>query len=87
MLAALCFGAAFSLPIIVWGLILLLDRDRSWQRHLRRSRSPSPPQRSQAWERRQILLGGLLIFFGAALWLLLAWFNIEAQRVSPPAPW
>ncbi len=86
MIAALCFGAAFGFPFIVWGIILIIDRDRSWQRKLRRSQEKGPPQRTRAWDRRQIMYGILLALFGVAVLLLLSAFNYLAQGISPPAP-
>ena len=32
MIAAICFGALFGVPFIIWGLILIRDRDRTWQK-------------------------------------------------------
>lgn len=86
MLAALCFGSIFGLPFIVWGIILIVDRDRTWQRKLRRSQDGSAPRRTRAWDRRQIIYGTLLAVFGAVLLLLFSVFNYLAQAVSPPAP-
>jgi len=85
MIAAICFGAAFGLPFIVWGVILILDRDRSWQRYLRRYHGETP-QRKPAWDRRQIIYGTLLVIFGATILLLFSAFNYLAQTVSPSAP-
>ena len=86
MLAAICFGAVFGCPFIIWGLILIVDRDRTWQRKLRRASHDPPPRRTPAWDRRQILLGALLVAFGLATLLLLTLFNALAQTISPPAP-
>ncbi len=86
MLAAICFGSIFGLPFIVWGVILIVDRDRSWQRNLQRSHGDSPPRRTPAWDRRQIIYGTLLVVFGATILLLFSAFNYLAQAVSPPAP-
>ena len=86
MLAALCFGSIFGLPFIVWGVILVVDRDRTWQRKLQRSHDDSPPRRTRAWDRRQIIYGTLLAIFGAFVLLLFSAFNFLAQAISPPAP-
>ena len=86
MLAAICFGSIFGLPFIVWGIILIVDRDRTWQRKLQRSHGDSPPQRTVAWDRRQIIYGTLLVVFGTAVLLLFSVFNYLAQAISPPAP-
>lgn len=86
MLAALCFGSIFGLPFIVWGFILIVDRDRTWQRKLQRSQDESPPRRTRAWDRRQILYGTLVAVFGAIALLLLSIFNYLAQAISPPVP-
>ena len=86
MLAAICFGSIFGLPFIVWGVILIVDRDRTWQRNLQRNHGDSPPQRSAAWDRRQIIYGTLLAVFGATILLLFSTFNYLAGAISPPAP-
>lgn len=86
MLAAICFGSIFGLPFIVWGVILIVDRDRTWRRKLQRSHADSPPRRTRAWDRRQVIYGTLLAVFGTALLLLLSVFNYLAQAISPPAP-
>ena len=86
LIPALCFGGAFGLPLIIWGLILIVDRDRSWQRKLRTSRATQPPRRSRAWDRRQILYGSLLMALGLALMALLSALNYLAQGISPPPP-
>ncbi len=86
MIAALCFGAAFGLPFIAWGLILVVDRDRTWRRTLERAGSATPPQRTPGWDRRQVLYGTLLILFGAATLVAFTAFNFLAQAISPPAP-
>lgn len=84
MIAALCFGALFGLPFIVWGLLLIVDRDRAWQK--KRTRAASPLQRNRAWDIRQIIYGTLLIVFGIAILIALTLFNYAAQSLSPPAP-
>ena len=84
MIAALCFGASFGLPLIVWGLLLIFDRDRAWQKKL--TRAVGPLQRNRAWDSRQIIYGTLLIVFGAAIIIALTLFNYAAQSLSPPAP-
>ncbi|MCY4061335.1 MAG: hypothetical protein OXG53_03090 [Chloroflexi bacterium] len=86
MLAALCFGSIFGLPFIAWGVILIVDRDRTWRRKLQRSRDESPPRRTRAWDQRQIIYGSLLVVFGATVLLLFSIFNYLAQAISPPAP-
>lgn len=84
MIAALCFGALFGFPLIVWGLLLIFDRDRTWQKKL--TRAVGPLQRSRAWDIRQIIYGALLVAFGAAILIALTLFNYAAQGISPPAP-
>ena len=86
MVAALCFGSIFGIPFIVWGVILIFDRDRTWQRSMRRARGDRPAKRTRAWDRRQILVGALLVVFGGVILLALAAFNYLAQSISPPAP-
>lgn len=84
MIAALCFGALFGLPLIVWGMLLIVDRDRAWQKRL--TRVASPLQRNRAWDIRQIIYGTLLIVFGAVILIALTLFNYAAQGISPPPP-
>ena len=86
MIPAMCFGAFFGFPLIAWGLILILDRDRSWQRHLRRSQSNRPLQRTRQWDRRQIIYGALLAALGIVIFSALSLFNYLAQGISPPPP-
>ncbi|MCY3779991.1 MAG: hypothetical protein OXG78_06760 [Chloroflexi bacterium] len=86
MVAAICFGAVFGFPFIVWGIILIVDRDRTWQRKLLRGNPGESPRRTAAWDRRQIVYGVLLVLFGAGAFILLASFNYLAQAISPPAP-
>lgn len=86
MLAAVCFGSIFGLPFVVWGLILIVDRDRSWQRKLQRSTGGRPPRRTASWDRRQIIYGTILLMFGLAVFLLFSAVNYWAQSFSPPAP-
>ena len=85
MIGAICFGAAFGLPFMVWGAILIFDRDRSWQRYAQRYHGEAP-QRKPAWDRRQFIYGMLLLIFGATILLLVSAVNYLAQTVSPPAP-
>jgi len=87
MLAAICFGSIFGLPFIAWGVILIVDRDRTWQRKLQRNHGECRPQRTRAWDRRQIIYGTLLTVFGATVLLLFSIFNYLAQAISPPAPY
>ena len=86
MIAALCFGGIFGCPFIIWGLILVFDRDRTWQKTLQRSAADTPIQRTRDWDRRQVIYGVLLIAFGVAVLMLLSLFNYLAQGISPPAP-
>lgn len=86
MIAALCFGGIFGCPFIIWGLILIFDRDRSWQKALQRSATDTPIQRTRNWDRRQVIYGALLIAFGVTVLMLLSLFNYLAQGISPPAP-
>ena len=86
MLAAICFGSIFGLPFIAWGVILIVDRDRTWQRKLQRNHENSPPLRTPDWDRRQIIYGTLLTVLGATVLLLFSVFNYLTQAISPPAP-
>ena len=86
MIAAICFGALFGVPFIIWGLILIRDRDRTWQKKLQRGKDAVPPQRTRAWDMRQQFYGLLLILFGVIVLLSLSLFNYLAQGISPPSP-
>ena len=86
MIPALCFGAVFGCPFIIWGLLLIFDRGRIWQKKLANSASSHPPKRTRAWDIRQIIYGALLIAFGAAVIIALSLFNYAAQSISPPPP-
>ena len=70
MAAAICFGSIFGFPFVIWGVILIVDRDRTWRRQLQRSQADSPPRRTASWERRQIIYGTLLVIFGVTVLLL-----------------
>ncbi len=86
MIAAMCFGSVFGLPFIACGIILIADRDRTWRRKSQRSTSASAPQRTAAWDRRQIFYGLLLILLGSVIFGALAAFNYFAQSIAPAAP-
>ena len=86
MVAALCFGSIFGFPFIIWGVILVVDRDRTWQCQLQRGNADKLPRRTRAWDRRQITYGALLMLFGAIIVILLTTFNFLAQGISPAAP-
>lgn len=86
MIAALCFGGLFGGPFIIWGLILIFDRDRAWQQTLQRSATETLIKRRRDWDRRQVIYGAILIAFGVTVFMLLGLFNYLAQRISPPAP-
>ena len=84
MLGAICFGGVFGFPLIIWGALLIFDRDRSWSRL--QMRPSAPPRRTQAWDRRQIIYGCLLVALGLTLFIALGTVNFLLQAVSPPAP-
>lgn len=84
MLGALCFGTVFGFPFITWGLFLIFDRDRTWQKKIEKSKKPL--QRTSGWDTRQIIYGSLLVIFGTAVLIVLTLFNFAAQSISPPAP-
>ena len=86
MIAALCFGALFGLPFIVWGLLLIFDRSRTWQKKLVHSKANTLPKRTRAWDIRQIIYGTLMVIFGAVIIIALSLFNYAAQNISPPPP-
>lgn len=86
MLGAICFGAVFGFPFIAWGLFLMFDRDRTWQKQMEKSKASSPPKRTPAWDMRQRLYGAILIIIGTTLLVGLALINLALQSISPPAP-
>ncbi len=86
VIAALCFGALFGLPFIVWGLLLIFDRSRTWQKKLVHGKANVIPQRTRAWDIRQIIYGTFMVIFGAVIIIALSLFNYAAQRISPPPP-
>lgn len=86
MLGAICFGTVFGFPFIVWGLFLMFDRDRTWQRKLAKSKTNKPPKRTSAWDMRQKIYGSIMVIIGTVILIALALFNLAAQSVSPPAP-
>ena len=86
VIAALCFGGIFGSPFIIWGLMLVFDRDRSWQKTRQRAAGDMPIQRTRGWDRRQVSYGILLIAFGITVLMLLGLLNFLAQQISPPAP-
>jgi len=84
MLGALCFGTVFGFPFITWGLFLIFDRDRTWQKKIEKSKNP--PKRTPAWDTRQIIYGSVLVILGIVILISLTMFNIAVQSISPPAP-
>lgn len=86
MLGAICFGTVFGFPFIAWGLLLMFDRDRTWQRKLSRSKASKPLKRTRAWDTRQVIYGSAMVIIGTVILIALALFNLAAQQISPPAP-
>lgn len=86
MLGALCFGTVFGFPFITWGLFLIFDRDRTWQKKVEKNQSKTPLQRTPTWDTRQIIYGSLLVLFGTVILIALALINFAAQSISPSAP-
>lgn len=86
MLGALCFGTVFGFPFITWGLFLIFDRDRTWQKKVEKNQSKTPLQRTSTWDTRQIIYGSLLVLFGTVILIALALINFAAQSISPSAP-
>ncbi len=86
MLGALCFGTVFGFPFIAWGMFLMFDRDRTWQRKIEKSKSNEPLTRTKAWDTRQKIYGSVMIFIGTTILIALAVINYAAQQLSPPAP-
>ena len=86
MIGAICFGTVFGFPFIAWGLFLIFDRDRTWQKQLEKSKANTPPKRTSAWDTRQIIYGSILVAFGTIILISLALINLAAQNMSPPAP-
>ncbi len=83
MLGALCFGIVFGFPFITWGLFLMFDRDRTWQKKVERHRSKEALIRTQAWDTRQMIYGAILVAFGVIILFALVVFNLAAQSLSP----
>ena len=85
MISAICFGAVFGFPFILWGLFLIFDRDRTWQHILAKSKSNTPPKRTRAWDIRQQIYGTLMVIIGTLILLGLTILNFAAQQISPPS--
>lgn len=85
MLGALCFGTVFGFPFITWGLFLIYDRDRTWQKKIERNKSKNALIRTQAWDTRQIIFGTVLMTVGVIILIVLVLFNLATQSISPPA--
>lgn len=86
MLGAICFGTVFGFPFITWGLFLMFDRDRTWQKQLEKSKSNTPPKRTPAWDMRQKIHGAVLVTIGTIILVGLVAINLAVQTISPPAP-
>lgn len=86
MIGAICFGTVFGFPFIAWGLFLIFDRDRTWQRKLQKSNSSIPLKRTKAWDSRQILYGTIMVILGTTILVALALINLAVQQISPPSP-
>jgi hypothetical protein len=87
MLGALCFGTAFGFPFITWGLFLIFDRDRTWQKKIEKNTSKTALIRTQAWDTRQIIYGSILLIIGIIILFSLVLFNLTAQSLTPvPTP-
>lgn len=86
MIGALCFGTVFGFPFIAWGLFLIFDRDRTWQKKLAKSKSKKPLDRTPAWDTRQIIYGATLVILGVVILIALILFNLAIQNISPPFP-
>lgn len=72
-----CTGSFFGVPLILWGILLLRDRDRTWEVQRRRNEARGIiRKRTPAWDRRQILYGSLMIFAGAMLIIGLTVFSV-----------
>lgn len=77
------FGAGFVIggPFVLWGLLLIFDRDRTWRVQNKRNVARGTlKERTQAWDRRQIMFGSILILLGAFLFLIMGLngFRIQA---------
>lgn len=83
MLGALCFGTVFGFPFITWGLFLMFDRDRTWQKKVEKHQSKDALIRTPSWDTRQMIYGAILITFGVVILVALVSFNLAAQSLSP----
>jgi len=83
MLGALCFGTVFGFPFITWGLFLIFDRDRTWQKKVEKNKSKTALIRTQTWDTLQIVYGGILVTLGVVILVALVVFNLAAQSLTP----
>lgn len=83
MLGALCFGTVFGFPFIIWGLFLIFDRDRTWQKKIEKNKSKTALIRTQTWDTLQIIYGAILVVIGVVILVALVVFNLAAQSLTP----
>jgi len=77
------FGAGFVIggPFVLWGLLLIFDRDRTWRvQNQRNIVSGTVKERTLTWDRRQIMFGAILILLGTFLFFIMGLngFRIQA---------
>ena len=84
MIGALCFGTVFGFPFITWGLFLIFDRNRTWQKKVEKNKTKEALIRTEIWDRLQIIYGTILIIIGIIILVALVLFNLAAQSLTPP---
>lgn len=78
------FGAGFVIgtPFILWGLLLIFDKDRTWMVQERRNTKRGiVRKRTNQWEHRQSTYGSILVIVGIIALLIvgLNGFRIQAS--------
>ena len=62
----LCLAAWIGVPFIVWGLLLIFNRDATWRaKEVRAAKKNKVIQRTEQWDQRQITLGRVLVVVGS----------------------
>lgn len=81
------FGAGFVMggPFVLWGLLLIFDKNRTWlvqeRRNAKRLQNQQKRIRTPEWDRRQSIYGSLLVMVGVVIFLIvgLNGFRIQAS--------
>ena len=72
-------------PFVLWGLLLIFDKDRTWKvqerRNMRRLHNQQTRKRTAEWDRRQSIYGSLLLLVGIIIFFIvgLNGFRIQAS--------